>query len=109
MAGGSTVVSAGNAIRCTEGLSDLGIDLNEEFAEAEREMDVRPINRDLLSEGSERIMWASEELGYKMELMPKFIDPVRCRKCGLCPLGCANDAKWTALDYWDNKGAEPDP
>lgn len=100
MAGGSTVVSCGNATRCLEEeLANFGITLDEEFAEVEREMNVSLIAEGLLSEGSERIMWASKELGYRMELMPKFIDPVRCQKCGQCPLGCANGAKWTALDY----------
>lgn len=100
MAGGATVVSAGNAVRCLEQeLADFGIALGEEFAEAEREMRVSPIAGGLLSEGSERIMWASKELGYKMELMPKFVDSVKCQKCGQCTLGCAHGAKWTALDY----------
>lgn len=99
MAGGSTVVSCGNSTRCLEEeLADFGITLDEEFAEAEREMNVSPIAEGLLSEGSERIMWAAKELGYKMELMPKFIDPVRCQKCGQCVFGCTNGAKWTALD-----------
>jgi choline dehydrogenase-like flavoprotein len=100
MAGGSTVVSCGNATRCLEDeLAGFGIALNEEFAEAEREMNVSPIAEGLLSEGSERIMRASKELGYSMELMPKFIDPVKCQKNGTCVFGCANGAKWTALNY----------
>ncbi len=100
MAGGSTVVSCGNATRClVEELADLGITLDEEFAEAEREMHVSPIDERLLSEGSEKIRWAAKELGYSMELMPKFVDPAKCTKCGQCALGCASGAKWTALDY----------
>lgn len=100
MAGGSTVVSCGNATRCLEEeLADFGINLDEEFTEAESEMNVLPIDRRLLSEGSEKIMWASKELGYQMELMPKFINPNKCKACGQCWLGCAKDAKWTALNY----------
>ena len=100
MAGGSTVVSSGNGTPCLEKeLAGFGITLGEEFAEVEIEMKVSPIAEGLLSEGSERIMWASKELGYKMELMPKFIDPVSCKKCGQCMLGCVNGAKWTALRY----------
>ena len=100
MAGGSTVVSIGNATRCLEKeLAGFGIDLSEEFAEVEREMRVSPVAEELLSEASERFRWAAGELGYKMELMPKFIDPGKCRKCSLCSLGCADGAKWTALDY----------
>ena len=100
MAGGSTVVSCGNGVRCLEKeLADLGISLEEEFREAEAEMNIAPIDKKLLSEGSKRIMQASNELGYKMELMPKFIDYKKCSKCGQCVLGCARGAKWTALDY----------
>jgi choline dehydrogenase-like flavoprotein len=102
MAGGSTVVSCGNATRCLErDLADLGIALDDEFVEAEREMSVSPIPEGLLSEGSKRIQWAATQLGYQMEPMPKFIDPVRCQKCGQCTTGCAQGAKWTALDYLD--------
>ena len=62
-------------------------------------MHVSPIDERLLSEGSEKIRWAAKELGYSMELMPKFVDPAKCTKCGQCALGCASGAKWTALDY----------
>jgi choline dehydrogenase-like flavoprotein len=100
MAGGTTVVSCGNVVRCLEEeLVNFGINLDEEFTEAESEMNACPIDRKLLSEGSEKIMWASKELGYQMELMPKFINPDKCKACGHCPLGCTKDAKWTALNY----------
>lgn len=110
MAGGSTVVSCGNGVRCLEQeLNDLGIYLEAEFAEAESELQIAPIAERLLSDGSREIMRASKELGYTMELMPKFIDRKKCRKCGQCVLGCARDAKWTALDYLkeaSEKGAQ---
>jgi choline dehydrogenase-like flavoprotein len=100
MAGGSTVVSCGNGVRCLEKeLLALGIDISMELTEAEGELHVAPIAEKLLSDGSREIRRASEELGYKMEMMPKFIDPKACRKCGNCVLGCAHDAKWTALGY----------
>jgi choline dehydrogenase-like flavoprotein len=100
MAGGSTVVSCGNGVRCLEKeLSDLGINLTDEFNQAEQEMHINPISERLLSNGSKAIRQAANELGYKMELMPKFIDPKLCRKCGNCTLGCIKGAKWTALEY----------
>ena len=100
MAGGTTVVAMGNAVRCLEEeLAGFGITLEEEFAEAEREMDVAPIAEGLLSGGSQKIRWAAHELGYRMDPMPKVIDPVRCQKCAGCLLGCVHQAKWTALDY----------
>jgi len=110
MAGGSTIVSCGNGVRCLEDeLGALGIDLKEEFAEAEKEMHIAPIPEELLSEGSKRIRWAANELGYKMEPMPKFLNAASCRKCGQCVFGCADCAKWTAIDYLKEaaeKGAE---
>ena len=110
MAGGTTVVSCANGVRCLEKeLTDLGVTLNEEFTEAEKEMRISPISQGLLSEGSQTIMNAAKDLGYQMEPMPKFIDSAKCRKCGQCTLGCMSGAKWTANDYLDEaakKGAE---
>ena len=102
MAGGSTVVSCGNGTRCLEKeFADFGIKLDEELSEVEKETDVKPFAEELLSEGSKRIMEASKELGYRMELMPKFIQREKCVNCGQCSFGCAREAKWTALNYLD--------
>jgi len=102
MAGGSTVVSCGNGTRCLQKeFSDFGIDLEEEFIETEKETNVKPISEEFLSAGSKKIMQAAKELGYKMQPMPKFIDPEKCKNCGQCAFGCSRDAKWTALDYLD--------
>lgn len=101
MAGGTTVVSCGNGVRCLEDeLGALGIDLKEEFSEAEKEMRIAAIPEELLSKGSRRIRWAANELGYKMEPMPKFLNSASCRKCGQCVFGCMDGAKWTSLDYF---------
>jgi choline dehydrogenase-like flavoprotein len=100
MAGGSTMVSCGNGVRCLEQeLSELGVDISSELAEAEEQLHVAPIAKRLLSDGSRQIMNAAQELGYTMEPMPKFIDPKACRKCGQCVLGCPNGAKWTSFEY----------
>jgi choline dehydrogenase-like flavoprotein len=100
MAGGSTMASCGNGVRCLENeLSELGANIEAELAEAEAEIPVAPIAERLLSDGSREIMRASRELGYNMELMPKFINDKACRKCGQCCFGCAHGAKWTSLNY----------
>jgi choline dehydrogenase-like flavoprotein len=97
MAGGSTMVSSGNAAHCLETeFAEFGINLDEEFAEAEKELCVQPTPKKLLSEGSERILWASQELGYRMKPMPKFINAEKCIKCGVCNLGCAENRRRTA-------------
>jgi choline dehydrogenase-like flavoprotein len=98
MAGGSTVVSCGNGVRCLQSeLSELGVDLEEHFAELESEVDVKPIDPRLLSEGSRALKTAADDLGYELEPMPKFIQADECDKCSNCVYGCKNGAKWTAL------------
>ena len=110
MAGGSTVVSCGNGVRCLEEeLAELGINLEAEFAESEAEMKVSPYDERRLSTGSKKMLEVSKQLGYHMEPMPKFIDSTKCRRCGMCQFGCKYGAKWTALDYLDvakKNGAE---
>jgi choline dehydrogenase-like flavoprotein len=110
MAGGSTFVSCGNGVRCLEKeLAEFGINLDAEFSEVEKETGVTPYDEQRLSKGSKMILEASRELGYKMEPMPKFIDPQKCRRCGNCSMGCKYGAKWTALDFLDKaieNGAE---
>jgi choline dehydrogenase-like flavoprotein len=102
MAGGTTLVTTGSATRCLEDeLAALGINLDEEWAEAERETNPAPIPERLWSDVSHRIMFAAKELGYQMEPIPKFIDVSKCRRCGNCTLGCAHGAKWSALNYLD--------
>ena len=62
-------------------------------------MKIAPTPKSLLPEASLRIKEASEELGYTMEPMPKFLDFAKCTRCGSCTFGCFQGAKWTALDY----------
>ncbi len=99
MVGGTTVVSTGNGVRCLEKeLAALGIFLEDEFKEAEAEMNIIPYNHKRLSRGTKRLQEASAELGYELDAMPKFIDPKKCRRCGDCQMGCLYGAKWTALN-----------
>jgi choline dehydrogenase-like flavoprotein len=110
MAGGTTIVSCGNAARCLEEeLAEFGINLDREYSDLEKGVCVVPYDIQRLSEGSKRMLDASKELGYRMESMPKFIDPDKCRRCGNCISGCTYGAKWTALDFLDraiDNGAE---
>lgn len=100
MAGGSTGVSCGNGVRALEReLAELGIDLKDEFEEAEKDIGMPQKVEALLSEGSQAILKACSALGLKMQMMPKFIDPRACQKCGKCVLGCPYGAKWAATSY----------
>lgn len=110
MAGGSTVVSCGNGVRSLEGeLASLGVPLKNELQEIEAELGVGPIDERLLSEGSLALAAAAADLGYDLQLMPKFISSEKCHKCGNCVHGCARGAKWTAvaqLDLLQEQGGE---
>jgi choline dehydrogenase-like flavoprotein len=98
--GGSSVVTFGNGIRALQKeLEVLGIDLEEEFKEAERELDVAPLPENLMGERTKSLMKASKELGYNVKPMPKFIDFSKCRSCGNCVVGCLYGAKWTAQKF----------
>lgn len=100
MLGGTTVVSCGNGVRSLEKeLNELDIDISKELDETERELGVTPFDFKLMGDGTRKILKASQELGYKFESMPKFIDFEKCASCGRCFLGCQPRAKWTALDY----------
>ena len=52
-----------------------------------------------MGERTRRLRKASEEAGYKVKPMPKFINFDKCRSCGLCVLGCRYGAKWTSQRY----------
>jgi choline dehydrogenase-like flavoprotein len=99
MAGGSVMVSCANGVRALQReLAERGIELEQDFAEIERELRVAPIDERLLSEGSHALAAAGKELGYEFERMPKFIDADKCQKCGHCVMGCKYGAKWTPID-----------
>jgi len=98
--GGSSVVTFGNGVRALQReLETLGINLEEEFKEAERELGVAPLPENLMGERSKSLMKASKDLGYNVKPMPKFIDFSKCRSCGNCAVGCIYGAKWTAQKF----------
>jgi len=98
--GGTTVVSAGNGVRCLETeLKQAGIDLSEEFEEAERELRIKTLPDSHFGRGTKRIMSAADALGFKVEPMPKFIYTDKCKMDGRCAYGCPEDAKWSALNF----------
>ncbi len=97
MAGGSTMVSMGNGVRCLEReLANFDIHLSTEFAYVENELSVKSIPDSLLSTASQRIRTAALSFGHQFVNMPKFVDFEKCKKCGHCSLGCIYEAKWTS-------------
>ncbi|MFZ6020827.1 MAG: FAD-dependent oxidoreductase [Chloroflexota bacterium] len=100
MAGGATMVAMGNISRSSEKeLAAYGLDLNEELAEAEKDLAVSPLPDGRISAGGLRLREAARLLGHSFQNMTKCIDAERCISCGHCSLGCARGARWSALTY----------
>ncbi|MGF7119126.1 GMC family oxidoreductase N-terminal domain-containing protein [Methanobacterium oryzae] len=98
--GGTSLVTAGNAVRtCESMLKKLGIDLSREFNETDNELSVNTLPDSHFGEGTKRIMKAAGKLGFEVQKMPKFIDPDLCKPCGKCVFGCPENAKWTSVDF----------
>jgi choline dehydrogenase-like flavoprotein len=107
MAGGSTMISAANGTPCLEAeLADLGINISQELDDLKAELNIRPYHPRRLSSASREIQKSALELGFKMDPMPKFLDPKKCRRCGECTLGCKYNAKWTALNFLEEALAQ---
>jgi choline dehydrogenase-like flavoprotein len=108
--GGSTLVTAGNAVRtCQKQFKNLGINLEKDFIEIEKEMRVSTLPDTHFGDGTKLIMENAESMGFKTQKMPKFIDPESCKPCGKCTFGCPRNSKWTSMEYVNdaiNHGAE---
>ncbi len=99
MVGGSSMVTVGNGVRALqEKMNELGISLENNFKEAEEELGIQPVPEECMGKRTTKLRKASEELGYNVDPMPKFVDFDKCRGCGNCVYGCQYGAKWTALD-----------
>ena len=106
--GGTTTLSAGNAIRSDEALRQIGITLDREFEELSHEVPASTAHQRTWSEPTRRLFEISEHLGLQPRPIPKLIDDRRCRRCGRCVLGCPNGAKWDSRRFLDRaieKGA----
>ncbi|MGL4669686.1 MAG: GMC family oxidoreductase N-terminal domain-containing protein [Methanobacteriaceae archaeon] len=99
--GGSTVVAAGNAVRCLENelKNDFGIDISSELNEVEKLLNISTLPDSHFGKGTVAIMDAAKQLGINIAKMPKFIRADDCNPCGKCSFGCPFNAKWTAADF----------
>ena len=108
--GGTTLLAIANGVRTQEKeLKKLGIDIEKELDEVERDFEVSPIPENMLGGRTTLFIEKSKELGYEPKIMPKMIDFKKCKKCGKCNMGCQFQAKKTSLYYIEkaiSKGAE---
>jgi choline dehydrogenase-like flavoprotein len=100
--GGTTVLSAGNALRVDESLREIGIDLDREFEELAREIPVSAAHQQRWSPATKRLFQISRERGLDPQPTPKLVDEGRCRRCGRCVLGCPSGAKWDSRRFLED-------
>ena len=97
--GGTSTVASANVVRSLENeLYSLGVDIETEYKEIEKELNVTIFPQSLMGKGAKGLWEAADSLGYRFEPIPKCIDISRCTGCGKCNMGCPNDAKWTAIN-----------
>ena len=92
--GGTTTLSAGNAIRVDAEIRKLGINLNPEFEEIYREIPITVEHQKLWRKTTTRLFDICFEMNLNPKPLPKMGDYNRCVNCGQCVLGCTHGAKW---------------
>jgi choline dehydrogenase-like flavoprotein len=103
--GGTTVLSAGNALRMDGCLKEIGINLDREFDELSREVPVSTAHQARWSAVTRRLFQISQDRGLGPLPTPKLVDYTRCRRCGRCVLGCPYGAKWDSRRFLDEARA----
>jgi choline dehydrogenase-like flavoprotein len=97
--GGTTTLSTGNALRCDQSLREIGIDLDAEFAEIEREIPISTAHQRGWRKMTRQLFEICQQLTLNPQPLPKMGDYAHCRHCGRCVLGCPYDVKWDSRQY----------
>jgi choline dehydrogenase-like flavoprotein len=97
--GGTTTLATGSALRLDGGLRAMGIDLDAEFGELEKEIPIHTNHRRRWKPVTEQVFDACAAMGLGPQPLPKMSDPAKCVNCGRCVLGCPVEAKWDARRF----------
>lgn len=99
--GGTTTLSAGNALRVDDDLKKLGINLDAEFEEIYREIPVTTHHQRLWNKTTRRLFDICEQMDLSPKPTPKMGFYERCTRCGKCVLGCGPGVKWDSRQFLD--------
>lgn len=97
--GGTTTMATANAMRLDSALKAIGIDLDEEFSELDREVPISTAHQSRWNETTRRLFTVFEEMGLEPRPMPKMRRRESCGNCGRCVLGCPSGAKWDSREF----------
>lgn len=97
--GGTTTLSAGNALRMDKGLKKLGIDLDDEFEELYREIPITNDHQNKWRDTTKRLFEICGEMDLNPQPIPKLGDYRGCTNCGRCVLGCQYGVKWDSRQF----------
>lgn len=97
--GGTTTICTANALRFDHHLQELGINLDQEFAELKAEIPISTEHRRHWSSLTNELFDICKEMKLNPEPTPKMIDFSRCTGCGRCILGCPQGAKWDSRSF----------
>lgn len=107
--GGTTTVATANGVRMDHDLRVLGIDLDDEFAQAYAEIPVTTAHQAAWRASTRQLFDIATQMGLEPKPMPKMGHADRCVHCGRCVLGCPTGAKWDSRQFVDlalRQGAE---
>jgi len=99
--GGTTTLATGNAMPVDADLKALGIDLDPEFRELERQIPITTDHQARWREITRRLFAICEDMGLQPAPLPKMGDYARCIRCGRCILGCPQGVKWDSRRFLD--------
>lgn len=97
--GGTTALSAGNALRMDKTLKKIGIDLDEEFEELQRDIPITYNHREKWQPSSRKLFEICDEMNLGPAQLPKLGDYSRCAGCGRCVMGCRYGVKWDSRHF----------
>lgn len=92
--GGTTTLATGNMVRFDGALKDLGINLDAEFEELDKEIPITTEHRKYWTETTKKMYQIFEDMGLDPIVTPKAQDADKCIGCGQCAIGCPFGAKW---------------
>ncbi len=98
-AGGTTTICTANGIRRDQCLKEIGINLDKEFEELEREVPLSDDHRRHWNAGTKRVFEICREMGLDPVPSPKLAYRNRCAACGRCIFGCRRGAKWDSREF----------